>query len=106
MKALPIIALFIFFLGSAAMAQSSNEKSNYPYYTISKDVQKVQYKNIEHMPAKITMVSPSLTQSKGSAQILNKKEISEKRQLVRVGYPSWTISKGVARRQFEKSQSR
>ena len=106
MKALQIIALFIFFLGSAAMAQSSNEKSNYPYHTISKDVQKIQYKNVEHIPAKIMIVSPSLTQTKGSAQILNKKEISEKRQLVRVGYPSWSISKGVARRQFEKSQSR
>ena len=106
MKASTITVIIIFFLGFGAMAQSSREKSNYPYHTISKAVQKIQFKNVEHVPAKITMVSPVTTQIKGTAQILTKNEVAVNRKLVRVGYPAWTISKGVARRQFEKSQSR
>jgi hypothetical protein len=105
MKALPIIALLVVFGGFQAVAQTATEKSNYPYHTISKDVQKIQFKNVEHVPAKITMTSPAMTQTKGTAQILAKNEGTE-RKMVRVGYPAWTISKGVARRQFEKNQSK
>ena len=106
MKVLAAIVVFICFLGVDAVSQASNEKSNYPYSTISKEVHKIQYKNVKHVPAKITMVSPSLVQSKGTAQLLNKNVKSENRKLVRVGYPAWTISKGVARRQFEKNHAK
>ena len=106
MNALPIIALLVGFFAVEAMAQTT-KKSNYPYYTISKEVARLQFKNIEHVPAKITLVSPVLTQSKGSTQLLAKKEeLSKERVLVRFGYPAWTISKGVARRQYERSQRR
>lgn len=106
MKVLAPVVVFLFFLGIEAMAQSSNEKSNYPYSTISKEVHKIHYKNVEHVPAKITMANPSLVQSKGTAQIFNKNIKPESRSLVRGGYPAWTISKGVPRRQFEKSHTK
>ena len=105
MKALPICALIVGFLGFNAMAQNTNKKTNYPYHTISKEVAKLPFKNIEHVPAKITLVSPAVTQSKGLVKNFVKEE-SETRTVTRVGYPAWTISKAVARRQYEKSQSK
>jgi hypothetical protein len=105
MKALPIIALLVGFVGFGVTAQTST-KSNYPYTIISKDVQKIQFRKVEHIPAKITLVSPVVLQSKGSAQLLAKVADSKERPVVRVGYPAWSISKGVARRQYQKSQTR
>lgn len=105
MKAISVCALIVGFLGFNATAQNSNKKSNYPYYTISKEAARLPFKNIEHVPAKITLVSPAVTQSKGNVKNLMKVE-SEERKVTRVGYPAWTISKAVARRQYEKSQSK
>ena len=105
MKAIPICALIVGFLGFNTMAQNSNEKSNYPYHTLSKEAARLPFKNIEHVPAKITLVSPAVTQSKGLVKNFVKEERAE-RTVTRVGYPAWTISKAVARRQYEKSQSK
>lgn len=104
MKTLSIIILLVGFWGFQASAQTANQKSNFPYQTISKEVQKIQFKNVEHMPAKIVLTNASAFSSKGSAQILARNTSTAERAMVRTGYPSWSISKGVARQQFEKNR--
>ena len=103
MKALSIIILLVGFVGIQSMSQASRKKSNYPYHTISKEVQKLPFRNVDHLPAKIVLTEAITFSAKGSARILASSKSEAERAVTRRGYPSWTISKGVARQQYERS---
>jgi len=98
MKKISIILLFAVALPFVGSAQT---KDNYPYWTISKDVQRIQYKNVELLPAKITTGNTAWNISKGVAQATASKDANVGK-VTTSGYPTWTISKGVARMNAEK----
>ena len=94
--------LFIGLTSMPVVAQTNEgKKDNYPYWTISKDVQKLQYRNVIFMPAKVNIGDPARTTGKGAAQLAVS---TEKRGTVATsGYPTWMISKGAARQQMERT---
>ena len=94
------LSIIFFLTGCMAWAAQAQEKENYPYWAISKDVQRIQYKDVTLAPAKITTGTGGWVISKGVQQ---PKEEAPKGTVAKTGYPSWTISKGVARKQFENS---
>lgn len=84
--------------------QNKMTKSNYPYWTISKDVQRMQYANVEYVPATITTGNSTVHISKG-VNLVAARPTSESRGLVKMtGTPSHVISKGVARMQHERNR--
>jgi len=93
-------------IGFAVSAQqNSPKKDNYPYWTISKGAAQMQFKNVEYVPAKITVGDPSWTIAKGPAQ-LSAKNRKPGGRIITTGYPTWVISKGAARMQVENGQSK
>jgi hypothetical protein len=99
MKKLSIVVLLVGF-GLAATAQSNPRKDNYPYWTISKDVAKLQFKNVEYLPAKILVGDPAWTIAKIYTPASAK---TSRGKVVTSGYPTWMISKGAARHQMERA---
>lgn len=95
-----LLALFILVPVFMATAQKNEKKDSYPYWTISKDVQRLQYKNTLHTPVKIVLgdVRSSVTKN-----IHTHHQPVREGTVVRSGYPTWTISKGVARQQAERN---
>jgi hypothetical protein len=93
--------LFIAFslLSMAVFAQVSE---SYPYWTISKDVQKMQFKNKVHTPSAVT-TSTKVLSSKGIVILQQRRETSRPTVIRMEGMPSSVISKGVARMQYENS---
>ena len=102
MRKISIILLFSAVLPFAAIAQSKPNTDNYPYWTISKDVQRIQYKDVAFVPAKITTGDIAWNISKGVQQ----RQVGQQQQptgkVRTTGYPSWIISKGAARLNYEK----
>lgn len=95
-----IVALGLLILISAGV--NAQTKETHPSLAISKDVQKLQFRNTEFTPAILTTTT-ALPSSKGIAQIQNNRtEIKGK--VAMTGTPSWVISKGVARKQYEQSK--
>lgn len=92
-------------LGMILLAFSVNaqNKAKGPIY-ISKDVQRIQYKEPVH-PVKVVTGDVATYSSKGIAMINNKVTTHSKQVVVRAT-PAWTISKGVARLQVEKNSVR
>ncbi len=99
-KILSLTFYFVTVLAVLANAQETSEKKdNYPAWAISKDVKRLQFKNITFVPATITLGDVASVASKDV-----QKKNSEKRSgyVAMNGYPTWTISKGVARQQAER----
>jgi hypothetical protein len=84
----------------AASAQETQKKSNYPYWTISKPVQRMQFKNVAYVSA-LAVTGKTLV-SKGVQQVGKNRSPKHGEAVQMTGYPTWTISKGVARFQVEK----
>ncbi|HEY3406206.1 MAG TPA: hypothetical protein VGK59_22620 [Ohtaekwangia sp.] len=100
MKKLSIIFFLTGSLAFAAQAQDGKARQdNYPYWTISKDVQRIPYGNVTFVPAKITTGTGGWVISKG----VQRKPEEAQGVVTKSGYPSWIISKGAARKQFENS---
>ena len=102
MKKLSIIFFLIGSVAFAAQAQDGKARQdNYPYWTISKDIQRIAYRDVTFVPAKVTTGTGGWVVSKG----VQRKAVSDETQgtVSKNGYPSWIISKGVARKQFENS---
>lgn len=104
MRKISIILFFSAALPFTAMAQSTERTDSYPYWTISKDVQRMQYRNVAFVPAKITTGDAAWSISKGVQQLSTKGDQTLTGQVRMTGYPSWIISKGVARMNYEKSK--
>jgi len=99
MKKLSIIFFLTGCMALAAQAQDNAGKENYPYWTISKDVQRIPYRDVTFTPAKITTGTGGWVVSKG----VQRKADGTQGAVAKTGYPSWIISKGAARKQFENS---
>jgi hypothetical protein len=85
-------------------AQEGKTKTNYPYHLISKDVQRLQFRNYEFVPARISTGDLATLSSKGVNQINAKKATQQTGTVVTGGTPSWVISKGMARMQYERKK--
>lgn len=98
------IALTVAFavLGIVATQAQDNKKDNYPVWTISKGVQHLQFANVTFLPAKITTTNQVLALSKGVQAVQQQEEVKGK--VLMTGTPAWTISKGVARFQYEAAK--
>ena len=95
-KSILLIAFSIVSLGAVAQSES------YPFWTISKDVQKIQFRNSLYTPAEIK-TGTTLPYVKGVA-VLQNREAAKSSVAVRMdGIPSSVIQKGVARMQYERS---
>jgi hypothetical protein len=97
--------LVMFFVGCmvyAASAQTEERKDSYPSWTISKDVQRLQFRQVAYVPATITTGSAVPVVSKGVQQISVRKAARPSVRITTTGTPSWVISKGVARMQYER----
>lgn len=93
--------LFLAFsvISAAALAQQAE---SYPTWTISKDVQKIQFRNALYTPAAVKTAT-TLPYAKGIV-IQNNRQTDKKSVDVRMdGMPSSVIQKGVARMQYERS---
>jgi hypothetical protein len=101
MKASIVVLGFVFVASGAFAQERVQKKSNYPYWTISKDIQRAQYKDIVRESATITTGDVSMFGSKGINKINARP--SRKELVSMKGMPSHVISKGVARMQYEKT---
>jgi hypothetical protein len=103
MKKLGLVIVLLAIIALHGNAQDQSKSDSYPYWTISKDVQRMQYKDIKFVPAKITTGDLASNVSKGIQQVIARRSPQRTGDVTMTGYPSWTISKGVARMQYEKS---
>lgn len=101
------IGLILFLAAATTLTYGQDteaRKDNYPYWTISKGVQKMKYADVTFAPAKVTVGDAALTTSKGVNKI-QAANATKRTAVVRTsGYPTWTISKGVARMQAERAE--
>lgn len=103
MKKLGLIVLVISGSVIGAMAQQTPAES-WPYWAISKDVHKARFRNVRFVPAAIKtgntdwIISKAVQQSKVTSQQSGTVQMT--------GYPTWTISKGVARFNAESNRRR
>jgi hypothetical protein len=100
MKSLITICLVLFASATAAVAQRGE---NYPAHSISKDVQKIQFRNTKHVSSRV--ITAHLHPS--SKEVTSIRQRGNKKFPVVVtmnGMPSTVISKEVARMQFERSK--
>lgn len=102
MKKIALILSFVAFVAVSAQAQDG-KTDNTPVWTISKGVQQLQFRNVTYLPAKITTTNQMIV-SKGVHNV--NKGAETKGQVAMNGYPSWTISKGAARFQYEAANKR
>lgn len=100
MKHIISTLLLVVLFSAAAFAQSSE---SFPYHTISKGVQKLQFKDAVYTPATITTGDVTAVTSKGVAKFNVKDASTSKVRVAKTGIPSSAIQKGVARMQYEKS---
>ncbi len=96
MKKLSLIFLIVaapFFL------RAQESASNFPYWTISKDVQRLAYRTTFYAPLTIEVTDVSAFVSKN----IHRKRRVTTGKVELPGYPTWTISKPVARQAAERS---
>lgn len=85
----------------AASAQSGEKKDNAPVW-ISKDVQRLQFRETGYTPAVVTTGAAGPVVSKGVAAASARRAARPAVRIVTGGTPSWVVSKGVARMQAER----
>ncbi|RAW01197.1 hypothetical protein [Pseudochryseolinea flava] len=97
-KLLSIIGLTV--LGAITVNAQSSKTESYPYWTIAKGVQQLQFKDSDYKPSAIVTGNAGWTVSKG----VNRSTDARTGSVQTGGRPTWFISKGVARQQAEKSK--
>lgn len=83
-----------------AQDQTKNKKDSWPAWTISKDVQRMRFKNVEYTPTVIRTGNADWTVAKG---VHRRSAEPATGNVSTSGYPTWSISKGVARQQAERN---
>ena len=101
MKKIFAIALLLGTISLTANAQRST--SPYPQCALSKEVHKHQFRNVLYRPATVTTASSVIT-SKGIANLQANRELRKTTKVTMKGTPSFVISKGVARKQYESKR--
>jgi hypothetical protein len=102
-----IMILCCTFASAFVFAQADEgKKSNYPYWTISKDVQRLQFRDIEFQPINITTGTQIIPVSKGVSFMHTNRNPQRAVVVKMTGMPSSVISKGVARMQYEREMKR
>lgn len=101
MKKILTLALLLGTISLTANAQRST--SNYPYWAVTKEVQKHQFRNVLYSPANVTTAGVIVT-SKGIANFQANREVRSTAKVKMQGTPSFVVSKGVARKQYESKR--
>lgn len=86
-----------------SIAAFGQQKDGHTHHVVSKDVQRMQIKNEWFEPARITTGDVAAVSSKGVNQLAAKRSHRRSGTIKTGGTPSWVISKGVARMQYEKN---
>ncbi len=100
MKRILLILSFVA-IGFTMNAQDEPQTERYPYWTISKGVQQIQFKNKKYVPATAVTGDNAIVYSKGVHKV-SKQESTVTGRVQTGGTPSWVVSKGVARVQMSK----
>jgi len=82
-------------------AQDNGNKNTYPVWIISKDVQKIQFRDTENVAATAVTGNNSMVVSKG-VHASRQPKSTVTGPIRKTGTPAWVVSKGVARMQMEK----
>lgn len=101
MKKLGIMMFLMGCVVVAASAQTGDKKDNAPIW-ISKDVQRLQFRETGYTPPVITTGTAASVVSKGVAAAGARRTARPAVRVVTGGTPSWVVSKGVARMQAER----
>jgi hypothetical protein len=87
--------------GTTLATQAQEVKTDsYPYWAVSKDVQRTRFKDVRLVPMQIRTGNADWAISKG----VQRAQPAPTGRVARTGYPTWTISKGAARRQAENNK--
>jgi hypothetical protein len=100
MKHLSVLICFNLFIAAGALAQKT---ASYPLHVISKDIQRMQFKNVAYKPS-IILTGNAITTSKGIHRINANANNTPTGYVVMTGRPSFVVSKGVARWQDENKK--
>lgn len=95
-----IFAIAVLFGAFSLTANAQRQTSTYPSWTLSKEVQKYQFRNVLYTPATVTTAGAIVT-SKGIANLQANRTPRATAQVATKGIPSIAISKGVAKKQYE-----
>ena len=98
------IVAIAFILGAFTLtANAQRSTSSYPQWALTKEVQKHQFRNVLYRPATVTTAGAFVT-SKGIANLQANREVRSVSKVAMKGTPSFVISKGVARKQYESKR--
>jgi hypothetical protein len=95
------LALMMFLVGCATVAsfaQTGDQNDKAPIW-ISKDVQRLQFRETGYTPAVVTTGTAGAVVSKGVAAASARRSARPAVRIFTGGTPSWVVSKGVARMQ-------
>ena len=95
------VALVLTFIGIASVSFAQSPERDYPNRAISKDVQRVQFTDVNPL-VEINTGNATMVVSKSVQTVKESSRVSEK--VVMKPMPARVISKGVARMQYEKSR--
>jgi hypothetical protein len=90
-----------FALASFVVNAQDSKQETYPYWTISKGVQQLQFKNATYVPSIAVSGENSIVVSKG-VHTAGRSQSKVNGTVRKTGPPSWVISKDVARMRQEK----
>lgn len=97
------IILILSIVAAPLLLRAQNSAtSNFPHWTISKEVQRHPYRNVSAAPLTLVITDVSATVSKS----IHRTPPEAGRPAKVSGYPAWTISKPAARQSFEKSNKK
>jgi hypothetical protein len=101
MKKLGLMMFLVGCVTVGASAQTGEKNDNAPIW-ISKDVQRLQFRETGYTPAVVTTGTAASVVSKGVAAVNARRTARPAVRVVTGGTPSWVVSKGVARMQAER----
>lgn len=102
MKKLGLILAVV--VGTTLATQAQEEKSDsWPYWSVSKDVQRTRFKDVRQAPVQIRSGNADWAISKGVHRV-QQAPAAPAGKVAMGGYPTWTISKGAARWRAENKK--